>query len=70
VRQKIVEELEIALAIKDHHRQTMRIVRSADHSRQVLRDDVLEKRGLPEPVMPSTMPCMTRTLSGQYHGLP
>jgi len=59
-----------ASAVGDSLWQTMWIVRSADHSRHVLRHYVLEKRGLPEPVMPSTMPCMARTLSGQYHGLP
>src|SRR6516162_9585283 len=46
VRQEIIEELKIALAIEDHHRQAMGIVWGADHSCQVLRNDVLEKRGL------------------------
>src|SRR5271157_3627096 len=49
VRQKIVEELKIALAIKDHHRQTVWIFRSADHARHVLRNDVLQERGLAGP---------------------
>src|SRR6516162_3633726 len=46
VRQEIVEELQIALAIEDHHWQTMEVDWSANHPCQVLRDDVLEERGL------------------------
>src|ERR1035437_2663560 len=49
VRQKVVEELEIALAIKDHHRQPVWILRGADDSHHVLRNDVLQERGLAGP---------------------
>src|SRR5271157_3967634 len=46
VRQEVVKEFEIALAIKDHHWQPVWIFRSADHAGHVLRNDVLQKRGL------------------------
>src|SRR5271157_1532519 len=46
VRQKIVEELKVSLAIEDHHRQTVWFLRGVDDSRHVLRNDVLQKRGL------------------------
>src|SRR5208283_3930526 len=49
VRQKVVKEFEIPFAIKDHHRQPMWILRSADHAGHVLRNDVLQKRGLAGP---------------------
>src|SRR6516225_2132748 len=49
VRQKIVEELKIALAIEDHHRQPVWLFPCADNSRHVLRNDVLQKRGLAGP---------------------
>src|SRR5271166_2005295 len=46
MRQKVVEELKIPFAVKDHHRQPVWILWGADHAGHVLRNDVLQKRGL------------------------
>ena len=53
VRKKIIKELKVAFAIEDHHGQAMWIFWSAHHPREVLRDKVLSRVVLPEPVMPS-----------------
>src|SRR5271166_327396 len=46
VRKKVVKEFEIAFAIKDHHWQPVWIFRCSDDAGHVLRNDVLQKRGL------------------------
>src|SRR4029077_20887025 len=44
--QKIGEKLLVSFAIKDQHGNAVLVFRSSEHSKQVLGNDALEKRGL------------------------
>src|SRR6266516_4760604 len=46
VRQKSMEELQIALPVEDHHRNLVTIAVTADMAHKILRDDVAEQRCL------------------------
>ena len=46
VRQQFLEELQIALAVEDHHRDPVTVLRWPNPAHQILGDDVLQQRCL------------------------
>ena len=51
VREKAVKEVEVTLAVKDHHRYVVTVFGRSDTPAQVLRNDVPQKCRLADPVI-------------------
>ena len=62
--------MRVSLAVENDHRDTMGFSGETDNRAEILRNNVAARAFFPAPVMPRTIPCMTRTPFRPDHSAP